>query len=55
MKFLPPHHPERHRIETLWRLMKPRGMALKRRTKEALEQAVDHVLSNFGGQFKVDF
>ena len=55
LKFLPPYSPEHNRIETLWRLMKHRWIALTRRTKEAVEQAVDHVLDNFGGQFKVDF
>jgi hypothetical protein len=27
----------------------------KRRSKEELEQAVDHVFANFGGKFKMDF
>jgi len=54
-KFLPPHSLELNRIETLWWLMKHRWMALTRRTKEELEQAVDHVLANFGGQFKMEF
>ncbi|MBS3998298.1 MAG: transposase [Hydrogenophaga sp.] len=30
-------------------------LALKRRSKEELEQAVDHVFANFGGQFKIEF
>ena len=55
LKFLPPYSPELNRIEKLWWLMKHRWMALTRRTKEELEQAVDHVLANFGTQFKMTF
>jgi hypothetical protein len=33
--------------------MKHRWIALTRRTKEDLEQPVDHVLANIGGQFKM--
>jgi hypothetical protein len=54
LKFLPPHSPEINRIETLWRLMKHRWMALTWRTKEQLGRAVNHVFANFGGQFKID-
>jgi predicted SpoU family rRNA methylase len=35
--------------------MKHRWLALKRRSKEELEQAVDHVFANFGGKFKMEF
>lgn len=35
--------------------MKHRWMALKRRTKEELEQTVEHILTNFGGLFKMAF
>ena len=35
--------------------MKHRWLALKRRSKEELEQAVDHVFANFGGLFKMEF
>ena len=55
LKFLPPYSPELNRIEVMWRLMKHRWLALKRRSKEELEQAVDHVFANFGGQFKMEF
>lgn len=55
LKFLPPYSPELNRIEVMWRLMKHRWLALKRRSKEELEQAVDHVFANFGTQFKMDF
>lgn len=55
LKFLPPYSPELNRIEVMWRLMKHRWLAFKRRSKEELEQAVDHVFANFGGQFKMDF
>jgi hypothetical protein len=55
LKFLPPYSPELNRIETLWRLIKHRWMALTWRTKEEMEQAVDHVLANFGDQFKMEF
>jgi hypothetical protein len=30
-------------------------MALARRTKAELEQAVDHILTNFGAEFKMKF
>lgn len=55
LKFLPPYSPELNRIEKLWWLMKHRWMALKRRTKEELEQTVEHILTNFGGLFKMTF
>jgi transposase len=55
LEFLPPYSPELNRIEIMWRMMKHRWMALKRRTKEELEKTVDHVLANFGGQFKMEF
>lgn len=55
LKFLPPYSPELNRIEVMWRLMKHRWLAFKRRTKEELEQDVDHVFANFGGQFKMTF
>ena len=55
LKFLPPYSPELNRIEVMWRLMKHRWLALKRRSKEELEQAVDHVFANFGGKFKMEF
>jgi hypothetical protein len=54
-KFLPPYSLELNCTETLWRLSKQRWMALTRRTKEEMEQAVDHVLVNFGGEFKMKF
>jgi len=54
LKFLPPYSPELNRIEALWRLMKHRWMTLTRSTKAALEQAVDNVLANFGGQHKME-
>jgi hypothetical protein len=55
LKFLPPYSPELNRIETLWRLIKHRWMALTWRTKKEMEQAVDLVLANFGDQFKMEF
>jgi transposase len=55
LKFLPPYSPELNRIEKLWWLMKHRWMALTRRTKEELEQAVDYILTNFGAEFKMKF
>ena len=55
MKFLPPYSPEINRIEKLWWLMKHRWMALTRRTKVELEQTVNHILTNFGSQFKMAF
>ena len=55
LKFLPPYSPELNRIEKLWWLMKHRWMALTRRTKEELQQTVNHILDNFGGQFKMAF
>jgi transposase len=55
LKFLPPYSPELNRIEKLWWLMKHRWMALARRTKAELEQAVDHILTNFGAEFKMKF
>jgi transposase len=55
LKFLLPYSPEINRIEKLWWLMKHHWMALIHRTKAELEQAVDHVLANFGGQFKMEF
>jgi hypothetical protein len=35
--------------------MKHRWLALTRRSKEELEQAVDHVFANFGEKFKMEF
>ena len=35
--------------------MKRRWMEVKRRTKEELERAVEHVFEHFGGQFKMEF
>jgi transposase len=55
LKFLPPYSPELIRIEKLWWLMKHRWMALTRRTKEELEQAVDRVLASFSDEFKMKF
>jgi transposase len=55
LKFLPPYSPELNRIEKLWWLMKHRWMALTRRTKDELEQTVNHILTNFGSQFKMTF
>ena len=55
LKFLPPYSPELNRIEKLWWLMKQRWMALTRRTKDELEQTVNHILTNFGSQFKMAF
>lgn len=54
-KFLPPYCPELNRIETMWRLMKHRWLALKRRTEEELERAIEHVFENFGRQFRMEF
>lgn len=54
-EFLSPYSPKLNRIETMWRLMKHRWLAVKRRTKEALEQAIDHVFAHFGSQFKMEF
>jgi len=54
-KFLPHYSPELNRIEILWRLVEHRCMALTRRTKKELEQAMNHALANFGGQFKMEF
>jgi hypothetical protein len=47
--------PELNRIEVMWRLMRHHWLALKRRSKEELEQAVAHVFANFGTQFKMEF
>ena len=55
LKFLHPYSPEINRIEAMWRLMKHRWLALKRRSKEKLEQAVDHAFAKFGGKFKMVF
>jgi transposase len=55
LKFLPPYSLELNRIEKLWWLMKHRWMALTRRTRAELEQAVDHILTNFGAEFKMKF
>ena len=55
LRFLPPYSPELNRIEIMWWLMKHRWMALARRTKVEMEQAVDHVFTRFGGQLKMNF
>jgi transposase len=55
LKFLPPYSPELNRIEKLWWLMKHRWMALTRRTKVELEHTVNHILTNFGSEFKMAF
>jgi transposase len=54
-EFLSPYSPELNRIETMWRLMKHRWPAVKRRSKEELEQAIDHVFWHFGSQFRMEF
>lgn len=54
-EFLSPYSPELNRIEVLWRLMKHRWLAVKRRTVEELERSVEHVFEHFGSQFKMDF
>ncbi len=35
--------------------MKHRWLEVKRRTKEELERAIDHVFEHFGSQFKMEF
>ena len=55
LEFLSAYSPELNRIETMWRLMKHRWMEVKRRTKEELERAVEHVFEHFGSQFKMEF
>ncbi len=55
LEFLSAYSPELNRIETMWRLMKHRWMEVKRRTKEELERAVEHVFKHFGSQFKMEF
>lgn len=54
-EFLSPYSPELNRIEVMWRLMKHRWLAVKRRTEEELERAVEHVFEHFGRQFKMEF
>lgn len=53
--FLSPYSPELNRIEVMWRMMKHRWLAVKRRTEEELERAVEHVFEHFGGQFRMEF
>ena len=54
-EFLSPYSPELNRIEVMWRLMKHRWLAVKRRTEEELERSVEHVFEHFGSQFKMEF
>ena len=54
-EFLSPYSPELNRIEVMWRLMKHRWLAAKRRTQEELVQAVEHVFEHFGSQFRMEF
>ncbi len=54
-EFLSPYSPELNRIEVMWRLMKHRWLAAKRRTESELERAVEHVFEHFGTQFKMNF
>mgnify|MGYP001180981408 CR=1 FL=1 len=54
-EFLSPYSPELNRIEVMWRLMKHRWLAVKRRTEEELERAVEHVFEHFGSQFRMEF
>ena len=54
-EFLSPYSPELNRIEVMWRLMKHRWLAAKRRSEAELGQAIDHVFEHFGSQFKMDF
>jgi transposase len=54
-EFLSPYSPELNRIEVMWRLMKHRWLAAKRRTEAELERAIEHVFEHFGSQFKMDF
>lgn len=39
----------------MWRLIKHRWLAAKRRTEEELERAIEHVFEHFGRQFKMKF
>ena len=54
-EFLSAYSPELNRIETMWRLMKHRWLAVKRRTEAELEWAVEHVFEYFGSKFKMNF
>jgi len=54
-EFLSPYSPELNRIEVMWRLMKHRWLAAKRRSEAELEQAVKHMFEHFGSQFKMKF
>lgn len=54
-EFLSSYSPELNRIEVMWRLMKHRWLAAKRRTEEELERAVEHVFEHFGSQFRMEF
>jgi transposase len=54
-EFLSPYSPEINRIEVMWRLMKYRWLAAKRRTEDELERAIEHVFEHFGRQFKMKF
>lgn len=54
-ELLSPYSPELNRMEVMWRLMKHRWLAVKRRTEEELERAVEHVFEHFGRQFKMQF
>lgn len=54
-EFLSPYSPELNRIEVMWRLMKHRWLAAKRRTEEELVRAVEHVFEHFGSRFRMEF
>jgi transposase len=54
VEVLAPYSPELNRIEKLWWLMSTAGWR-SRRTKVELEHTVNHILTNFGSQFKMAF
>ena len=53
--FLPTYSPELNRIETLWRMMKHRWLDACYRTKEKLEQDIQHIFDNFGRLYTLNF
>lgn len=53
--FLPTYSPELNRIETLWRMMKHRWLDACHRTKEKLEQDIQHISDNFGRLYTLNF
>lgn len=54
--FLPEYSPHLNPIEILWRMMKYQWIPYEKiDSQEELNQAIDHIICNFGEEYKIDF